>query len=173
MEPVHLENGAVILRDDYKSAPETIEAALDTLSHIRADRRIVVIGDINEPPRKRNVVYRDLGLHIAEAASIVIYIGSNSCFKALSSGAQHGGIDKNKLFYAHRSINEGINILQSTIENGDVVLIKGRSNQKLERITFSLMGEKVSCDISLCKAKINCEYCPMMRRGWDSRQDVS
>jgi len=42
LQPVALHNGAFLLRDDFKSAQETIEAALDVLENIPAPRRIVV-----------------------------------------------------------------------------------------------------------------------------------
>jgi UDP-N-acetylmuramoyl-tripeptide--D-alanyl-D-alanine ligase len=50
MEAVPLANGAILLRDDFKSALETFDAALDTLSEIPARRRIVVFGEVSEPP---------------------------------------------------------------------------------------------------------------------------
>lgn len=46
LEPAALENGAYILRDDFKSTLESIDAALDVLSAIPARRRIVVLGDV-------------------------------------------------------------------------------------------------------------------------------
>jgi UDP-N-acetylmuramoyl-tripeptide--D-alanyl-D-alanine ligase len=172
MQPVYLANGAVVLRDDYKSGLETIEAALDTLSQIPAGRRIVVMGEINEPPRSAHVVYRNLGKHMAQIASCAIFIGSSSPFKDYSKGARQGGMEKDKLFHVRKGFREIVHILQQYITPGDVVLIKGRSNQKLERVTFSLMGEKVSCDIGFCKVKINCDYCPMLRKGWNNIQDI-
>ena len=164
MQPVRLADGAIILRDDYKSGLETIEAALDTLSQILAGKRIVVMGEINEPPRSAHLIYRNLGEHMAQIASCAIFIGSHSRFKEFSSGARRGGLEKDKLFYVRGSVMEVGHILQHNIIAGDVVLIKGRSNQKPERVTFLLMGEEVSCDIGFCKAKINCEHCPMLKR---------
>ena len=52
MQPVALPNGACLLRDENKSALETIDAALDVLAQIPA-RRIVVLGEISEPPARR------------------------------------------------------------------------------------------------------------------------
>ena len=172
MQPVRLENAAVILRDDYKSGLETIEAALDTLSQVPAGRKIVVIGEINEPPRSVHLTYINMGKHMGQMASYAIFIGSNSRFKEFSKGAIRGGLEKDRLFYVRRGVREVVRILQDNIVAGDVVLIKGRSNQKLERVTFSLMGEEVSCEIGFCKAKINCEYCPMLKRGWNNIQNV-
>src|SRR5918994_4147698 len=43
-----LPGGAWLLRDDYKSQGETIDAALDVLAEVPG-RRIVVIGSVSEP----------------------------------------------------------------------------------------------------------------------------
>ena len=50
LQPMRLASGAYVLRDDYKSTLETIEAALDVFSQIPAHRRIVVLGEVSEPP---------------------------------------------------------------------------------------------------------------------------
>jgi hypothetical protein len=50
---------------------------------------------------------------------------------------------------------------------GDVVLIKGRSTQRLDRVSLSLLGRPVRCNISLCQAHLSCGECPMLERGWD------
>ncbi len=48
-----LDSGAIVLRDDYKSAEETIYSALDLLEDIPARRKFVVMGDVNEPRGNR------------------------------------------------------------------------------------------------------------------------
>ncbi|HEX6015341.1 MAG TPA: hypothetical protein VFY87_26790, partial [Geminicoccaceae bacterium] len=47
LEP--LANGAWLVRDEFKSSLETIEAALDVMAELPG-RRIVVIGSVSEPP---------------------------------------------------------------------------------------------------------------------------
>ncbi len=49
MEPVELPSGVFVLRDDFKSTLETMDSALDLLAQIPA-RRIVLLGDVSEPP---------------------------------------------------------------------------------------------------------------------------
>jgi UDP-N-acetylmuramoyl-tripeptide--D-alanyl-D-alanine ligase len=57
LEPVPLSNGAFLLRDDFKSTLETIETALAVLAEIPAERRIVVLGDVEEPPGSEGPIY--------------------------------------------------------------------------------------------------------------------
>ncbi len=52
LEPIELPSGAIVLRDDVKSALETVEAALDLLLTVPATRRFAVLGDIDDTPGK-------------------------------------------------------------------------------------------------------------------------
>jgi UDP-N-acetylmuramoyl-tripeptide--D-alanyl-D-alanine ligase len=168
MEPVRLPNGAIILRDDTKSALETIDAALDTLSEIPA-RRIVVLGEVSEPPGSQGPIYRRLGKRVAEIADRAIIIGDKSARKPLSSGAKDGGLPREKFFNAGESISKAIEALREDMGPGDVVLIKGRNTQHLERISLALQGRDVRCLIKFCRLKVACAECAMLERGWDIR----
>jgi hypothetical protein len=56
---------------------------------------------------------------------------------------------------------------------GDVVLIKGRDTQRLDRVALALMGRAVRCDIAFCNAMpMRCASCPMLERGWDGLRVV-
>ena len=58
-------------------------------------------------------------------------------------------------------------LLASAIEPGDVVLIKGRDTQKLDRVRLILAGRDVRCDIDFCDVRtLSCATCPMLERGW-------
>ena len=74
MQPVKLESGAHVLRDDYKSSLETIETALDSLSEIPARQKIVVLGEIAEPPGSQGPRYKAIGEKLAVTASRVVLL---------------------------------------------------------------------------------------------------
>jgi len=172
LQPVELANGAFILRDDHKSGLETVEAALDALSEIPAKRRIVVLGEIEEPPGSQGPIYRAIGERIAEIAWQAIFLGGDTGCKSYAVGAKRGGLPPERIINAGRDIFKAIEALRETLIPGDVVLIKGRDTQRLERVAFSLMALPVRCDISFCNAKVNCEHCPMLERGWRGQNAV-
>lgn len=59
------------------------------------------------------------------------------------------------------------------LQPGDVVLVKGRDTQRLDRISLALQGENVKCDIRFCDARVyRCDSCPMLRAGWGNRKVV-
>lgn len=164
MQPIRLPNGAWLLRDELKSPLETIEAALDVLTEIEA-RRIVVLGDISEPPSSQGALYRGLGQRLAAIATRAIVFGGN--FQSYATGATHAGLARSELVDAGKSIRHAAEMVRADLRAGDVVLIKGRSTQRLERIALALQGRTVGCEISFCSAaEIRCEECPMIERGW-------
>lgn len=166
LEPVRLENGAVILRDDYKSPLETIEAALDVLSEIPAERRMVVLGEVGEPPGPPRQIYRSVGERIGRIAERATFIvRQNGKYRSYATGATRGGLSREALLNAQGSIRKVVGALRRDIRQGDVVLIKGCHNQRLERVSISLSGREVGCDISFCDLGVLCEHCPMLEKG--------
>ncbi len=169
LEPIPLPNGAWILRDDFKSSLETIHAALDLLSQIPARRRIVVLGEVSEPPGSQGPIYREIGERIARIASRAIFIGGN--FQRYAAGAKRGGLPSSSMMDAERSVLKAVELLRKNLCSGDVVLIKGRDTQRLDRITLFLIGRKVCCDTDFCDTRaVRCETCSMLERGPNERR---
>jgi UDP-N-acetylmuramoyl-tripeptide--D-alanyl-D-alanine ligase len=171
LEPVVLRNGAVLLRDYFKSSLETIDEALDVLEEIPAKRRIVVLGEVSEPPGSQGPIYRRLGKRIGKMASRAIFVGGN--YQRYASGAKQGGLAKENIINAGRSIFKAIQAVSYDLQKNDVVLIKGRDNQRLDRVAHALEGRKVLCDVGYCNATLTrCETCPMLERGWNGLKVV-
>lgn len=164
LEPIRLTNGAIILRDDHKSGLETIEAALEVISEIPAQQRIVVFGEVSEPPGSQGPIYRRLGGSVAQAASCAIFIGGSS-WKSFVAGAKRGGLPRESISKA-KNVFTAIELLREGLKPGDVVLIKGRDTQRLDRISLALMGRTVRCGIDFCNMKLRCEHCRMLEQDW-------
>jgi UDP-N-acetylmuramyl pentapeptide synthase len=159
---VHLDSGAKMIRDEFKSSFETVEHALDLLERVPAMRRIVIIGDVEEPVNQ-HLTCRLLGARIAGFATNLISIGSERADYA--AGAARAGMPRSSIVKA-RSIAEAIQAVPSDLGPGDVVLVKGRSTQRLDRISLALMGRKVNCSVQMCQVKLlRCQTCPMLGRG--------
>ena len=163
LEPIRLPSGALILRDDFKSPLETINAALDVLAEIPARRRIVVLGDISEPFGKQWQIYRKVGERIAQVATKAIFITGK--FRAYAASARASGLPSSSLVDVGGSFLEAIDALRQDLGPGDVILIKGRDTQRLDRITLALMGRTVRCKLTFCNTKAaRCEHCSMLER---------
>ncbi|MBI4525205.1 MAG: hypothetical protein HY695_15485 [Deltaproteobacteria bacterium] len=167
LQPVFLPSGAILLRDDFTASLETIEAALDVLADIRGKRRILVLGDVSEPAGRRRAVYRRVGERLAGAASQAIFVMSGDNLSACMAGARQGGLPSDAMIKAERSVRKAVEALPSDLGAGDVVLIKGRQTQRLERVALALMGRTVRCKLTYCNARLTqCARCPMLDRDW-------
>lgn len=160
-----LDNGAVLISDYEKSSYETVVAALDTLSEIPASRKIVVLGEVSEPPGSQGPIYRAFGERIARIASHAVFMGHN--FQRYRAGAIRGRMPASAITDAGDSILDAIAAVPRDLGPGDVVLIKGRDIQRLDRVALALAGHTVGCTIPVCYLKgARCDSCPMLETGW-------
>jgi UDP-N-acetylmuramoyl-tripeptide--D-alanyl-D-alanine ligase len=174
LEPIALPNDIWIIRDDDKSALETVHTALDMFAQIPAKRRLIVIGDVSEPTGSQGPIYLNIGERLAKIVSLVVSIGTDKNRRCYMGGVERGGLNRSAVLYAGHSALRAVEILRQQLQPGDVVLLKGRYEQHLERIALSLMGRNVQCDIKLCRIKRSvCADCPMLERGWQSDPPVT
>jgi len=172
MQPMELPNGAWILRDDFKSSLETIHAALEIFSQISARRKILLLGEVSEPPGSQGPIYRDIGARFAPIVSRAVLVGKS--FQRYAAGARRTGVNMSGFLLESHSVLEAAAILCEELKPGDVLLIKGRHDQRLERVALSLMGARVKCNIRRCRIKgMPCATCAMLESGWDGRRIVT
>jgi UDP-N-acetylmuramoyl-tripeptide--D-alanyl-D-alanine ligase len=165
-------NGAFILRDDFKAVYETIETALALLAEIPAERRWLVLGEIDEPPRPFGPAYRQIGEQAARAATRVLLVGGRNV-RSYRSGLSAGGLAHDSVTLVGPSVLPAIDLLRKELQAGDVVLIKGRSRQRLERVAHGLLGRAVRCDLSGCPNSMPaCDVCSYLEPGWTSLPPV-
>lgn len=160
LEPVQLENGATVLCDYYKAPLETVKIALELLSDIPARQRIVLLGEVQEPPGSQHRIYKEIGERLGKMACRVVFIGSKKSFKALLVGAKKTG-PENDLVHIKKNILDALKVLPP-LDRQDVVLIKGRCSQRLERLFLALNGKQVRCNIGYCDIDLSCQQCPML-----------
>ena len=98
-------------------------------------------------------------------ASYAIFVGEH--FRQYARGARRAGLPSAALFNAGKNLDAAVDALRRQLHPGDVVLIKGRNTQRMERISLALMGQTVNCKIEFCNAMgTRCYRCPMLERGW-------
>jgi len=166
MELIPIDNGVTIIGDYYKSGLETIYSALDFLEQVPAKRRIVVLGDVSEPPGSQGPIYRAVGARIAGVADIALFSALRG--QAYASGAAAAGMARAGIIQLPRDVLEVTARLRELLRAGDVVLIKARDTQRFDRIALALAGRRVRCNLDFCRAMpTRCGDCGMLERGWD------
>jgi UDP-N-acetylmuramyl pentapeptide synthase len=162
LEPVALPGGAYLLRDDYKAPAETIEAALDVLAEIPATRRLAVLGAVSEPRGSQRAVYRQLGMRLGRIAVRAVLVGFDDV-RSYRSGARAAGMPADRLTDVGPSVHRAAAAIGADLRPGDVVLVKGRDTQRLDRVGLLLAGRVVRCERVECHIRIvRCEQCSLL-----------
>lgn len=160
MQILPLANGAYLIGDDFKASEESFEAALDTLAAIPARRRIAVFGLHTEP--RGNDSYRQIGRRVGAVVDRFVVIGSSKDLRAYRSGATDAGLTHDQIDHVHTA-HEAVDLLRDYLEPADVVLVKGRWQQRLARVGLELAGHDVQCRADPCPFKrMVCAVCPML-----------
>ncbi len=169
MNAVFLHSGAILIRDDYKATRESVWRALETLAEYPAKRKIVVLGGVSEIfNHERYDFYRDLGSRIARSADhAFLYLQKNS-FRRCRIGAVESGMAPEQITRIRFDPLSITSMLPGDLGNGDVILVKGRTDYKISRLSLDLMGEKVKCRLMSCSVTTShCDECSMLERGWE------
>ncbi|MBI5446366.1 MAG: hypothetical protein HY900_34775 [Deltaproteobacteria bacterium] len=163
-QPVFLPSGAIVVRDDFKAPLESIEAALDFLAEVPARRRFALLGDVTEPPGSQGPIYRALGRRAAASCDRILVLGDR-VEHTLPGGASEAGFPRERIARCRGSYRTAVELLRDELGPGDVVLVKGRQDQRLERVTLALEGRAVGCPRRTCGTKVfPCSRCSRLAR---------
>lgn len=125
-------NKAIFIDDTYNSNPASFKQALSTLENFKtAGRKIVVMGDMLELGKDKDLLHRNAGRLAAQVADIFIAVGSLS--KLAAEAARISGI--NRIFSCESAL-EARDILFNKVlpKDNDVILVKGSRSMKMEGV---------------------------------------
>lgn len=112
--------GVTFIRDDWKASLPSIGPAIDVLATANARRKIAVFGTISDCPGNNGRWYRRTARAALDAADIVIFVGAQASLAMAVKRPQVG--DR---LLAFTRIRDVARFLDQTLENGDLVLLKG------------------------------------------------
>jgi len=170
LQPARLANGAMLIRDELKSPEESTMAALDLLAEVPARRKLVLISGIEEPMPNIRARARLVGERIGTCADVAYVMGE---IRNFAQGAVAAGMPREALISVEGNVREIAERIGRDLGPDDVLLVKGRSAQRIERVSMALQGVDVRCTIEHCRALRRCEGCPMVERGWGDRRVVT
>lgn len=120
--------GATIINDCYNSNPRALEAMIDTLASMKADRRILVVGEMLELGPTAEALHRECGKHAAEK-KIDLVIGVRGMARAVAEAACGAGTQAQFV----ETPEQAGEWLAHNLRPGDAVLLKASRGVKLER----------------------------------------
>jgi UDP-N-acetylmuramoyl-tripeptide--D-alanyl-D-alanine ligase len=129
--------GATIINDCYNSNPRALEAMIDTLASMKAQRRILVVGEMLELGTAAEALHRQCGIHAAEK-KIDVVIGVRGLARALAESACGAGIQAQFM----ETPEQAGDWLAHNLRPGDAVLLKASRGVKLER-ALEVLQEKI------------------------------
>jgi len=120
--------GATVINDCYNSNPKALQAMVDVLAQIPAERHIVVAGEMLELGPQGAELHRDCGRHIA-AAGVDAVLGVRGLAGEMVTAAAEGGVTAE--FVA--TPQEAGEWLARNVRAGDAVLLKASRGVRLEQ----------------------------------------
>lgn len=121
-----------ILNDSYEVSPASMMSALQTLDELDSEgRKIAVLGDMMGIGKYTEHSHRAVGEAASKFADLLFCIGPRAKF--IADEATKRGFSKEKIFELN-SADEAGKVIQNEIKEGDLILIKGSKEIKLEKI---------------------------------------
>ncbi len=130
-------NGSMILDDSYNASPASMIAALNLLAELNG-RKIAVLGDMLELGSYEDEGHRMVGLRAIDASDILVTVGAlgrTIALEALKNDMPH---DRVKVCETNEEATEYLN---SIVQPGDMILIKGSRGLHMEDIVNALMRD--------------------------------
>ena len=120
--------GATLINDSYNSNPRALDAMVDALMAMPAERHIVVAGEMLELGAAAAELHAECGRRMAERG-VGVVVGVRGSAKALVEAARTGGVEA---VFVDGAEAAGA-WLKDNVRAGDAVLLKGSRGVRLER----------------------------------------
>jgi UDP-N-acetylmuramoyl-tripeptide--D-alanyl-D-alanine ligase len=129
--------GATIINDAYNANPSSMKAALVALKEFPgAQRRLAVLGSMGELGQHAAELHRTVG-EFAAQQDVAFLIAVGPYAEAYATGAAAGGLRRDRMARV-LDAEEAAEVLQASLQEGDVVLVKGSHFMGLERLVTVL-----------------------------------
>jgi UDP-N-acetylmuramoyl-tripeptide--D-alanyl-D-alanine ligase len=126
--------GSTILDDTYNASPASTIAALNLLEELEG-RKIAVLGDMLELGEQEQEGHEKVGMRALDVVDILITVGNLG--HIISDTALRWGLPSEQVSVADDNA-QVIQILESMVGEGDIILVKGSRGMKMEEIVSAL-----------------------------------
>ncbi len=126
--------GSLLLDDTYNAAPASMIAALNLLAELDG-RHVAVLGDMLELGEYEERGHRMVGVRAAEVADELVTVGERA--RWIADEASQAGLPASHVFQ-HADAAGATDFLRRTVQEGDVVLVKGSHGMRMDQIVADL-----------------------------------
>ncbi|MBP5232929.1 MAG: UDP-N-acetylmuramoyl-tripeptide--D-alanyl-D-alanine ligase [Planctomycetes bacterium] len=130
-----------VIDDAYNANPESMRAAAQALLDYPAGRRVMVVGDMAELGPRSAELHAEIGKWLSRTGiDVILAVGK----EALAVAENAHGQNARQIIRYFPSVLSLLGHLKTTIEQGDVILIKGSHSMNLDRVVsaIKLLGKK-------------------------------
>ena len=139
MEVIELKNGIKLINDAYNSSVESVKASLAYMNHMKANRRIAVLGDILETGKFALTLHKEIGKIVCEnQVDMLICSGENA--KYIVESAKENGFGEKNIYYFENK-EDIVELLKQMIQPEDVILFKASNGMR-----FFDIAEKIKIE---------------------------
>lgn len=143
-------HGSTILDSTYNASPLAVTEALNLLKEFPGERKIAVIGNMNELGEYTQEAHREIAKPIGNWLDILITVGEYAHLTAQQ--ALKDGFPESRIRILQDANQAGDALTKFGLKKGDVVLLKGSQNRvRLERAVKMIMANPSEAHNVLCR----------------------
>ena len=128
------QHGSTILDDSYNSSPASCIAALKLLDELDG-RRIAILGDMYELGAHQEEGHRIVGRSASDTVDLLVTVGALG--RIIGQEALDSGLDAGCVHLVETNA-QAIGLMETLLESGDIVLVKGSRGMGMEEIVEAL-----------------------------------
>lgn len=140
LNPVAGVNGSLLLDDTFSASPASTLAALDVLAEFEGGRKIAILGDMMRLGSYEEEGHRQVGRRVAEVVDYVVTKGERA--RLIAAEAQREGLDRDRVLVTY-SVEDAVRGLAGVVQLGDIVLVKGDVEARMEEVVEKLLADQV------------------------------
>jgi alanine racemase len=146
LRPLPGVQGALLLDDSYSAIPTSAMAALDALAGLPGGRRVAVFGDMPTAHPLQAERLRLLGQHAARRVDRLVTCGDRAA--VIAEAARAAGL---KEVHPTFTIEDAAARAREGLEAGDIVLVKGDPESRMERVVERLLQDPSEARVLLVR----------------------
>ena len=157
MQVVNADDGVTFLRDDWKAPLWSLDAPLEFMRDASAKRKIIVMGTLSDYSKSASTLYPQVAEKALAIADYVVFVGPH----ALRAIKRAKG-EQLKRLHGFSEAHEASKYLNSILQTGDLVLLKGSS--RVDHLVRLMLDREtpIACWESRCGKSQFCTRCPRL-----------